>query len=381
MHKNIFIIILLSALFFSCSESVEYEKKSDIRTKQEAIEIAQSAYTDCFLKNSRGLLKIEVESVDVIKSKSNRSSNETPLLYIVNFTDSLGFAIVSASENTIPLLGISDCGTYNEYDIDKNSNFEYFMNYVYDYAENADIVIIPPVIRIPTECAPKLEVLWGQNSPYGDDFRNGIAGCSNIATAMIMSYFKQPQTMSIHDGEYNYNLYLDWKEICKHKKTGTYCNENNAVSVHNQISKFIRQIGRDNYSNDYGSTGTSTDFDYVLNSLIANGYTCSPFANFSDFSYKTYLNSNYLVYVSGVTNTNLGHDWIMDGYKTMVQLQNNGLPVIHNYCHYNWGAEGRYNGYFLDGIFDITNAYQYDGEIGPRSYNFNCGVVCSAITY
>lgn len=385
MKKSIYLIFSILFLI-SCTDDIS--DLSNIRkfSQQEIKDIAIKAYFDCFIQNSRQNTKVEIKEVLPVANRQHRSFHQDTLMYVVNFEDDLGFAIVSSSPYTTPLLGISDQGNYDpSRDVDCG-NFEVFMTNAENYVTNAFVrepVLIdslaPPLVF--PNCPPKLHVSWGQEFPYGKDFRNGTAGCSNIATAQIMSYFKYPQTMVIKNGKSNYTLSLDWDEICLHKKTDTDCNEHNATATHNTIGAFIRQIGRDNFSDDTESDATYTDDINALRSLHLNGYYCSSWQSFSFFDYKNYLDNDYLVYLQGYTTRYYeeGHDWIMDGYKVLSTLSYGPPLRLNTYCHYNWGADGRYNGYFLDGVFCVSNAFQYDNETGSSTIDFRYDVRCSAV--
>lgn len=48
--------------------------------------------------------------------------------------------------------------------------------------------------------------------------------------------------------------------------------------------------------------------------------------------------------------------------------------------HVNWGWNGKANGYFLDGVFSITNELEYDYALSfSGSYNFKYNLAYTAI--
>lgn len=363
------------------SQDINFVQKG---SQMDIEKIAVQAYYDCFANESRTVKTIKVKNVLPILSKASRGTSSDALLHVVNFEDNLGFAIISTSPYTTNLLAVSNQDNYDPTKDNDVEGFSTFIRCAERYVEISESYLFEPFdsIRplINTSCLPKVRVLWGQRYPYGLQFTNGIAGCSNIATAQIMSYYKYPTTMQIHSSNTNYTLSLDWDEICLHKKTDTDCNESDCAATHNMIGTFIRQIGRDNDSDDYSTDqGTSTFSFNVLNSLRAHGYYCSPWSHFSNFDYKTYLRNDYLIFISGGTWDEIGHDWIMDGFKVLLPTLNSQSQSSHTYCHYNWGADGRYNGYFLEGVFCLTDAYQYDNEVGNDSYDYRYRVYCSAV--
>lgn len=381
--KN-FLLILSCLYFVSCINESDDVLCSNNSSKLSMEDIAIQAYYDCFAQETRSISKLTVKNVIALKRNNHRSVSSNPLLYVVNFEDSLGFAIISNSPNTTPVIGISNSANFDPTEDIESDSFEYFLqnaeNYVSISSTNDFGIGDEPLQPIITACSPKINVLWGQRSPYGSHFQNGIAGCSNIATAQIMSYFKYPSSMQIQDGNTTYTLNLDWDEICLHKKNITDCCEEDAISTHNTISTFIRQIGRDNLSDDSGANATST-WDYnALRSLIKNNYRRSSTLPFSSIDYKNYLNNDYLIYMSGADYNGQGHDWVMDGYKVLyTRLSVSPVLISKTYCHYNWGANGKYNGYFLEGVFCISDAYQYDGEVGNETRDYQYGVYCTAV--
>ena len=54
--------------------------------------------------------------------------------------------------------------------------------------------------------------------------------------------------------------------------------------------------------------------------------------------------------------------------------------MIIKHVHVNWGWNGKANGYFLDGIFDITNELEYDYLLTFNgNYNFQYRLVYTAV--
>ena len=44
--------------------------------------------------------------------------------------------------------------------------------------------------------------------------------------------------------------------------------------------------------------------------------------------------------------------------------------TYYHYNHINWGYDGYCNGYFLADIFNMSNAFQYDGTINSLNHNY-----------
>lgn len=392
---SIFTLVITAIAFGACSD--ELESKNDfrarkLRSQDEAIAIAKNAYSEFNTKDSRSVSKVNIDKngVHVIKGRSSRGQASDTLMYVVNYEDSLGFALVSASTNSLPLIGIAEHGYYDPANPDDNENFNYFIDCANEYLALADSYgdiggggnwpdppsdPIGPVGPNPTFVAPKIPVLWGQGAPYGALFSNNLAGCANTATAQIMAYFRKPESMTLTYLESSTppRVDFDWDQMLLHKQTYTQCNEVELHMTHYMLRSLFRQIGYETYSTSYIGV-TTTSGDNALNSLTNHGYSCTPIRPFAEVNYKNYLQGNYIMYVFGLSiSSSIGHIWLMDGYKVITGT---------TYCHYNWGWDGDSNGYFASNVFDTTAAYSYDRpNNNTANWNFDDEVTLSAVTY
>jgi hypothetical protein len=77
--------------------------------------------------------------------------------------------------------------------------------------------------------------------------------------------------------------------------------------------------------------------------------------------------NNRPVYIQGEDLSNpsepIGHAWVIDGAMVrsvhLMDYQNGtfvdvGRTKISRYVHCNWGLDGRYNGYYTSGVFDLS---------------------------
>lgn len=394
-----FISILTCAIaaiaFVACSDELESNQAcrvQKLRSQDEAIAIAKNAYSEFYTKDSRSVSKVNVDKngVHVIKGRSSRGQASDTLMYVVNYEDSLGFALVSASTNSLPLIGIAEHGYYDPANPDDNENFNYFIDCANEYLALTDSYgdiggggnwpdppsdPIGPVGTNPTFVAPKIPVLWGQGAPYGALFSNNIAGCANTATAQIMAYFRQPERINLTYMNSRDSLAtdLDWDLMLQHVQSQYQCEEVELHTAHYMLRSLFRQIGHENNSISYINVTTTTGGN-SLNSLTNHGYSCTPIRPFAEVNYKNYLQGNYIMYVWGLSSTSsIGHIWLMDGYKTFFGT---------TYCHYNWGWDGDSNGYFASNVFDTTAAYSYDRpNNNTANWNFDDEVTLSAVTY
>ena len=404
MKRLLYLIFGVLFLFACENESIKRDLQTEVdrsdktvtRSYEEALSIASSSLS--FFPSTRGDVNRTIDELNsfVVRSdKKTRSTASLPdtLFYVFNFTGNNGFAVVSALSSTEGLIAVTDEGDY-ESSLEENSGFSFMMENAKEYISRGGFIpLLEPIdTTIIQTRGPKISVAWGQRYPEGSLFNNGIAGCSNTAIAQILTYFMYPSTIVYSENGTNETVYFPWSEIKKHKRTvNNTCYDCTAISdAHVVISKLVRQIGLWNESNDTTSTtGTSTTIAKQVYSLANLGYSYTSLSWYSTGDAITHINNNRLLLMNGSANSNgsLGHAWVVDGYKTLriTYIDNNELEPTYiyetkTYNHVNWGWNGKANGYFLDGIFDITDELEYDYSLYFNdSYNFQYGVCYTAI--
>lgn len=108
-------ILTLAIMLWACTnESIvdfDITNKNDviskIRTPNEAVSIAEQAYSNFFRTTSRSAISANKNVIALSShSFSNSRGGDDTVLYIVNFENNKGFAIVNALKNGKELLGI-----------------------------------------------------------------------------------------------------------------------------------------------------------------------------------------------------------------------------------------------------------------------------------
>ena len=396
--KNI-ICLPLVLFIFACTsndsienvltDSQDFAHYSNRRSYAEAVEIARNSIK--ILQNettaTRGSqtirslnLKNGLKAIcrPQTRSTENYSVMDT-LLYVFNFEDEQGFAVVSAIRQTEGLIAVIERGSYDPAVLTGNPAFETFMNMAKAYVirgdeEPSEIVnsvatrtdplmcrpIYDTVVHIVVE--PKVSVRWGQGGRMGQYCPNQIAGCSNTATAQIMSYYQYPATLSLsYPGREINSTVLNWASMCNH--VYTYCSENRD-EADSQIGHLARQLGHMSNSS-YDDNATGTTVQRARSTLQSLGYSLGPVTDYTmtnsdgeviaGFSMANGLWSNRLVYMSGSRITSkgkaVGHAWIVDGcyynktiYKLLATYDGETwsefqelarYQTCHN--HINWG--------------------------------------------
>ena len=365
-----------------------------------------------------------IESVGVYgwTNSSLRSANasEDTLIYVFNFADNRGFAIVAADDR-IPtqILAYVDEGSlenalelmqdYVESSID---NFEQTkdsllaMAEVYSFEVDEKVTETRASYYTGTACyylsesivGPLLKVTWGQTYPYnmyvdksctneGGNGGKAPVGCVATATAQIMSYWKYPSILN--------QLVLNWNNICSSSEI-EYFNKDN-------IARLMIEIGSE-VNMDYECDGSGAKTSEAYNFFGRIGYNKSFSKLFNSSDAKSAIDSSRPLLVDGYrekktsgillwksTHYKHGHTWVMDGYLIIHYKQENYRInkrtgkysstisfVDETYFHNNWGYEGDGNGYFAAGCFNMQDAYRYDNSSYSelRDYRYENYMYC-----
>ncbi len=434
--KRLLTFLTSLPLLFSCSYNEPIPDMHDnmnptsitvegLRTPDEAIAIAENALnliSDVSAPHSR---KGSIRKVDytlqakVIGSRIQKSRTATAdtLMYVINYTDSMGFALVSALRNTPELLAVTISGSYDSAVPVDNPGFNMYMERTTNYlsymatqpqssASGGDRFILDPRKPMPldsiavdtlwTNNTPnRVKVYWGQEGWFGDDCPNKKAGCSNTAVAMLMTHFRKPQSLQLTYEEYKDTrpfITLDWDELTKHYSFQSYpwdyCN-NPSYPIHKRISQLCRELGHRSNSS-YNPGETPTPIANTMSVLRSFGYNVRRF-EWAFRGIEEDLSSQTILLMYGTnSNTNKAHMWLCDAAKcykcqyrhyqvdprTIIKGDFNwraNLPweLVSEWqseCtllyFYNWGwASKDLCGYFHESNFKVAD----------RNYNLNVG--------
>ncbi|MBR5841251.1 MAG: C10 family peptidase [Bacteroidaceae bacterium] len=381
------------------SETQSTEKLAKYRTYEEALAVAQDAIGmlgESCVTRSGNPRTIDIHNVQYIVNTSSTRSDGKPdtLMYVFNYDDNAGFAVVSANRATEELIAVTEQGNYIAGEETGNGGFDLYMDMAETYIQTA-AEPLPPVgggdngpvgfkqvkyeTTIDTTIAgPYLNVQWGQKYPYNlyCPQTNGVkdaAGCVATAIAQIMSYYKHPSSITISYETPSYSYLLDWDAMLMHRSS----NECNCDS-HEMIGKFIREIGNLVYM-DYGPQ-SGTDISNAANAFSVLGYKHDALTSYSSSKLINSLRQKKLVYMAGagmVDNEMVGHAWVVDGYKSITYHHTeymkedyeilwtitNQSTETFTYHHINWGWNGISNGYFSKDVFDTSSPVELDEDV------------------
>lgn len=428
-NLNSMVALFAATTLFACtqdategidSQTVEANAMNELplqRTYEEALAIAQEA-ADLFDKNgsatrinqSRTITPSNVQLITSNSSTRNASTSDT-LMYVFNYDNNAGFAVVSANRATEGLIAVTEQGNYIAGE-EENGGFNLYMDMAKTYVENetrASIVGPVEITQYRTEetidtltVGPYLNVRWGQDWPYNLSCptisgQRTKAGCVATAIAQIMTYYQHPNSFTVTYAPVVYEQTLGWNYILDHKYTEDSNDENctqcSASGSHPLIASLIRQIG-EHVQMEYDVDASGCDSEMFARSAFQTfGYSCGNYQTYSSGVVKSSLMKRQLVYMRGGISSNEGHAWVIDGYRRITKvikeyIKPKGSPVWEElsstttetyYNHINWGWDGDSNGYFSVNVFNTAIPKDLDPEVNLSGTNYNFTIDLSII--
>lgn len=342
---------------------------SNNRTPQDAQALAADAFRtfidSTYVESRSGPIIDYSKPVVILRNPLSRSSesNDT-LIYIVNYADDAGYAIIAAPKKVEPVLAVVHEGSFNEDLNDPSAHSPGFLMWLdntmsiigggdlIDSIPNDDDLHAEPIPDLAqvkeynetiscVDIKPLVRNSWGQGVPgigleslypeglYCD---NGICGCVPLALAEIGIAFHRPNT--IIDLEANTSINLNWAEISKHQHWRAYstymwqdrswadCCENNVTTTHKQIAKLCHYIAEEAHATYYPKTDlelphTGVTKDNTLKEakkLFGSNYVS---LNWKEFKQNVMPNNHSILLFVGDGKDNNGkdihHAWICDG--------------------------------------------------------------------
>ncbi len=336
------------------------------------------------------------------------TEDDIPDAYIINFDNNEGFAVLGANNAVAEIVAVTENGQIrddlvvvfeeleddrsyannNYYDDDENEIIEETISWYciedddFYSAATAPGEIITECIRqgikrdfdsfnvpviefdntnIEGYCTPTpilLSTNWGQLNPYNihcmrtnliGEYKSAYTGCSTTALAMIMVHNEFPQTLVVNGNQMNWNAMKTDAAIEMLSNEGFIDVSMLMASIFTQVKK----ISTKNF--------TLITPKQIEKRMDALGYTNVKRSCSSDFTYKMRDKTMHMlvqgkpVFISAIPkNWSQGHSWVIDG----AEYSSNDISKL--LFHFNFGWEGRYNGYFSISCLNPTNAEEYD---------------------
>lgn len=357
-------------------------------------------------------------AVSFARTKSETFTIDLPdsLLYLVNFSDSAGFAILSANR----LVGNKVLAYVESGNIDINTfidAYDYMNNgigFVESYSFVDEDIIVPEMLltsllnlvnhnvvssdfnqditeddlsfnertvgvtrakSISTNSikyGPFVKTKWCQSSPLNDLCGGYSAGCCAIATGQIILSNKYSSTM-LFDGKE-----CSWSDLESVFNYQTHSYKGSA-EAQNQAAHFINMIRSKDYCNIKKTSGDSIGAKRAFEKFGYKNVTrhWGIGTNTRDKIHQC-LQNRHPVYVDGLNKKlfSAGHCWLIDGYidyitSTLYQerLRNTILTSHRYYHHINWGWNGKYDGYYHVDDFNVANRQSFDDVIDSDTHS------------
>lgn len=392
MRKFYLFSLLLSVTIVACSKDVSEQpccatnddvalscKGSTIPVEQalkNLDDLVNVLYPETRTRKAKTYSKESVLTYVTHATTRSSSKIELPdtLVYIVNFDDGEGFALLGAQSNLSSVYSITESGTFDVNKFSEALNYEIEHNLLtpeeyaariaaeqeevveYGVANNEDIAynimasavlidstgplpwepspedppiidggtILPP-IPISTEVDeswefvekydPLLTTEWTQWSPFNlkcKDSEGNIcpAGCVVIAVAQIMAYHEFPQNVAFN------GVLVDWNTVKQYNKSMTY-DDDSAIAT--QLSNLCFELGKpENCDISYSTSGSSTTAQRAKVTLNNYGFKNVDkrygFGSADIEKIRIMIKNNKPVYVGACKSMTKGHALVADGY-------------------------------------------------------------------
>lgn len=353
------------------------------------------------------------------ESRSDNSDVDAPLVYLFNFNNNEGFALVSGDArvgdilafveegNLDPTIGVDNPGfaiflemadIYYRLKTGLPINEEILNNYQtrsgddpwedYDPEIDADYVEYSDWTKVnSSDTGSILPCKWNQGYPLNrycetSEGETALVGCVAIAVGQIMYYHA-------HNCTYNGTNY-DWDVISTYVKANNY-----TAAGLDMAAKLVADLGRsENLDMDYGTEASGAYSENVPRTFANFGYTNSGIIEASNGRFNLdngpYYMSGTRLASSNLPDNNLGiysPDGIYSGHAWVIDASMEQMRYIYTYlyngilakteveyrhlCHCNWGWGGSCDGYFLGDVFKINECIIPDTTVQNITWNYN----------
>lgn len=368
--KKLFIFAVLSLLMIGCTDDEpisvpnameQSAKENEHRVSlQDALKRAESLLSQIGDPATRSKTR-KVKSVEYLQNQLTRSGAIDTTLYLVNYEDNAGFALLGADDRVRPIYAISDEGRLNMEDTVENKGLALFFRNTEAEIANSPLVpeiddsliyIGPPIIDPPyhevvvyRQVEPLLgshQRLWHQEYPYNIycpqvNGSHASVGCTAMTLGQIMSYFQWPTNIGSET--------FPWQAM-----NAGYANERVA-----KLFQIIGDVANMNYSSGIGMM----NYGRMIETIRNLGYYCpSEMPYFNESAIQNILNKakraesgGSPIIIGADSSTDMDeHVWIIDGYIQYKTISNQivGGEQLHDvlyHCVWGWSG-GLSNGYF-----------------------------------
>lgn len=370
---------------------------------------------------TRSGTKRQVSTVKTVKladiglvTRSNKILDAEELIYIANFENGEGYAILGADDRLASIIAVTEMGSLAQEDFIDIVHRGYnltdgppVLSFVANYALGdgdrpiggidggrppADLNVISyGDWKFDMKLGPLVPTKWNQTDPYNFYKPKSYAGCVAVALAQYITaecYRKRRYSKVRARFPKIADETIDWTTIIasissgeRSYPLGKYTEESKAVAW------LIRQCGihvRTSYGSIEAGTGSSASMSNIAYYLSTFGFKNAMHYGYNAKDVVMYLEINKLpLLVSGYSSTpggKVGHAWLIDGEckQTRIIEQRFTDIVIDSWTesrtliHANFGWGGSCDGYYYPGVFDLREGSQdIEKNFGDKNQNMN----------
>ncbi len=417
--KKLFITLCAATVLVGCTSEPELrlpeqESPDDgmevtLTPAQVAARAAESTASRLYpsATSRAGRMRADMNRINTIVRPGSRAGETDTMMYVVNFENEGGYAIVSGHDAN-DVLSVVDHGSFDPEKSTENKGLEYFLacaeNYVAQSYIDIDNDLLPdsfktgPWIRYPkpytvidtlshSHVDTRLGALcWGKTGIYGAYCTNGSSGCAATAIGAMIAYFRfaasKNETLTYTFPERDIDKeFVDWKQILSHKKVRHYdpntkkweehiCYAKDPEASHITLGRILRQLGQDGHATyqPNGETNMSdTDALAVIKKYLPD-YIVSNILGFkaNGIHSQIYRGFIYLIGTIEKDGNAYTYHWLGSGFdllKTQVKtyeydfleggyVLREDKPVNYFYTYMNWGCDGIDDGFYKDEVFN-----------------------------
>ena len=259
-------------------EMQSQEHKSNIRTVEEVIDIAEKSLMKFGIETKSGIPSrtINRSNVKVLYNTATKSlPHEDTLMYVVNFNENQGFALISADRRDPELLILTESGNFDGRKTESPAFNMYFQNILTELSQEKSASstmsndydeMVFNRVDTTTNVTTSGELLvsaWHKYAPYSNYCTtsaniNTNAGSGPVLLAKLLASFEYPTFIPLtFASSPTSTLFLNWDQM----------SDQNAALL-------IRELGELSSTN-YNSSNVSTTLVGLQNCLQSLGYQCT----------------------------------------------------------------------------------------------------------
>ena len=416
--KKTHFFLLFSLLFWSCTNeviegdflipttnSVDINHNVSIEKALSELNIVMKGIND--FSSTRNINQRQVSTISTIKisdvgniTRSSKAINTDKLMYIANFENEAGYAILGADDRLASIIAIIDQGNLKkEQLINSVKELDYIsqqplilsnvINYALQNVVGNQIVPLDSLMKTYygewqtlIKVGPLVKTKWSQDYPYNYYKTDSPAGCVAVALGQLITaeFYKWRSNSDVSFGKID-GAEIDWRNIFSLIADGQYWLPN-VSDKGKAVAWLLRKCGtavNTFYAPD-GSSAYSKDIVPVLNQLGFKG-VCMADYNQDIIMSRIALYDNSIYISATDIISGVGHAWLIDGvYKQnreVVKKLSNAVvdrwTETRILLHINLGWEGYCDGYYYPGIFDLSKGPEFrdEGDNGYYCPNIN----------